>query len=124
MYSLTVLQERPPRAIKGYHSTTGVTEMMLNVVSFLEKMGSEAQWNEINMGQMESALAEAEIEGPVRSAILNKDAAGLQALMQQKLFNPIIVPGTEEEEDEEEGEDEPGEKDKRLSHSSLPAPQS
>lgn len=98
--------------------------MMLNVVSFLEKMGSEAQWNEINMGQMESALAEAEIEGPVRSAILNKDAAGLQALMQQKLFNPIIVPGTEEEEEEEEGEDEPGEKDKRLSHSSLPAPQS
>lgn len=97
---------------------------MLNVVRFLEKMGSDAQWNEISMDKMELALAEADIEGPVRSAILNKDVAELQVLMQQKLFNPIIVPGTEEEEEEEEGGDEPGEKDMRVSRSSSSAPQS
>jgi hypothetical protein len=96
---------------------------MLNVVRFLEKMGSDAQWNEISMEKMELALAEADIEGPVRSAILNKDGAELQALMQQKLFNPIIVPGTEEEEEEEDG-DEPAEKDMRLSHSPSSALQS
>ena len=97
---------------------------MLNVVRFLEKMGSDAQWNEISMEKMELALAEADIEGPVRSAILNKDGAGLQALMQQKLFNPIIVPGTEEEEEEEEDGDEPAERDMRLSHSPSSALQS
>ena len=97
---------------------------MLNVIRFLEKMGSDAQWNEISMDKMELALAEADIEGPARSAILNKDVAELQALMQQKLFTPIIVPGTEEEEEEEEDGDEPGEKDMRLSHFSSSAPQS
>lgn len=96
---------------------------MLNVVRFLEQMGGDARWNEISMDKMESALAEADIEGPVRSAILNKDVAELQVLMQQKLFNPIIVPGTEEEEEEEDG-DEPGEADMLLSHSSSSAPQS
>jgi pSer/pThr/pTyr-binding forkhead associated (FHA) protein len=96
---------------------------MLNVVRFLEKLGSDAQWDEISMDQMELALAEADIEGAARSAILNKDVAQLQALMQQKLFNPIIVPGTEEDEEEEEGVDEPGEKDMRLSRSSSAAPQ-
>lgn len=96
---------------------------MLNVVRFLEKMGSDAQWNEITMDKMDLALAEAGIEGPTRSAILNKDAAELQVLMQQKLFNPIIVPGTEEEEEEEEDGDEAGEKDMRLLRSSSSAPQ-
>lgn len=97
---------------------------MLNVVRFLEKMGSDAQWNEISMDKMELALAEADIGGPARLAILNKDAAELQAFMQQKLFTPIIIPGTEEEEEEEEDGDEPGEKDMRLSHPSSSAPQS
>lgn len=95
---------------------------MLNVVDFLEKMGSDAQWNEVSLAQMELALAEADIEGPARSAILNKDVAGLQALMQQKLLTPIIIPGTEEEEeDEEEDGDQPGEKDAHTSHYSSSA---
>jgi len=93
---------------------------MLNVIRFLEKMGSEAQWNDLAMDQMELALAKADIEGPVRSAILNKDVAGLQVLLQQKLFNPIIVPGTEEEEEEEEDGDEPVEKSVRHSFPSAP----
>jgi len=51
---------------------------------------------------------------------LNKDVAGLQVLLQQKLFNPIIVPGTEEEEEEEEDGDEPVEKSVRHSFPSAP----
>ena len=89
---------------------------MLNVIRFLEKMGSEAQWGKATMGEMELALAEADIGGPARSAILNKDVAQLQALLEQKEPVCMIIPGEEEEEDEE-GEDEPNEKDAR--HSSF-----
>jgi hypothetical protein len=93
---------------------------MLNVIRFLEKMGSEAQWNDIAMNKMELALAEADIESPFRTAILNKDAVQLQTLMQQKPLICYIEPG-----EEDEGEDEPGEKDDahRLSNSSFVSPQ-
>jgi len=97
---------------------------MLNVIRFLERMGSEAQWGKATMGEMELALAEADIGGPARSAILNKDIPELQALLQQKLLNPIILPGTEEEEEEEEDGDEPGEKDMRPPHPSSSGPRS
>jgi hypothetical protein len=91
---------------------------MLNVIRFLEKIGSEAQWNDIAMNKMELALAETDIEAPFRTAILNKDATHLQELMQQK---PLICYVEPAEEDEEEGEDEPGEKDNahRLSNFSF-----
>jgi|APAra7269096870_1048528.scaffolds.fasta_scaffold00157_8 hypothetical protein len=97
---------------------------MLNVVRFLEMMGSDAQWNEISMDKMELALTEAGIEGPARSAILNRDAAGLQVLLQQKEPICFVIPGEEEEEGEEEGEDELDKKGQRMdapyvSHSSL-----
>lgn len=98
---------------------------MLNVIGFLEKMGSDPQWNKISADQMQLALEEADIEGPARAAILNKDVAELQVLMQQKLFNPIIIPGTEEEEEEEQEDgDQPGEKDMRRSYFPSPTSQS
>lgn len=90
---------------------------MLNVIRFLEKMGSEAQWNGSATTQMDLALAETDIEEPIRSAILNRDIAQLQALLQQKDPVCMIIPG-EEEEEEEEGEDMPDE-DARLSSSLL-----
>jgi hypothetical protein len=84
---------------------------MLNVIRFLEKMGSEAQWNDLTMEKMELALAETDIEGPLRTAILNKDGAQLQQLLQQKPFVCMIEPG--EEEDEDQNEPKPGERDVR-----------
>lgn len=87
---------------------------MSNVIRFLESMGSSAQWGDATKDEMELALANAEVEGPLRSAILDKDVAQLQVLLQQKQLVGLIIPG-EEEEEEEEGEDEPGEKD--ASHS-------
>jgi hypothetical protein len=63
------------------------------------------------MEKMELALAETDIEGPLRTAILNKDGAQLQQLLQQKPFVCMIEPG--EEEDEDQNEPKPGERDVR-----------
>lgn len=88
---------------------------MSNVIRFLESMGSQAQWDSISKDNMEWALANAGIKGPLRLAILDKDVAGLQALLQQKpLLGYIELPFEEEEEEEEDGEQEPDEKDARL----------
>lgn len=95
---------------------------MLNVIRFLEKMGSEAQWSDIDPNHMELALAETNIEEPVRLAILSKDIEKLHVLLQQKESVCLIIPG--EGDEEEEGEDEPGEKDARRSSSFSLAPQS
>lgn len=90
---------------------------MLNVIRFLERMGSEARWDKDTMSETELALAEAEVESPFRSAILNRDVTQLQTLLQQKPFVGYVMPVEEpcEEEEEGEDEDEPGEKDARHS---------
>lgn len=82
---------------------------MSNVIRFLERIGSEARWGEVTRDEMELALAQTQVEDPHRSAILDKDIAQLQALLQQKPLISFIMPG-EEEEDEEEESDQPGEK--------------
>lgn len=93
---------------------------MSNVIRFLEKMGSEAQWGDTTTDEMELALMDAEVENPLRSAVLDKNAVQLRRLLQQEEPVCMIVPG--EEDEEEEGEDEPGEKDARhLSSLSLAA---
>lgn len=92
---------------------------MLNVIRFLESMGSEAQWDSITTDTMKLALENADVEDALRLAILDKDSARLQALLQQQpLIGYIELPCEEEEEEEDDGEDgdeEPGEKDARRS---------
>jgi hypothetical protein len=80
-------------------------------------MGSSAQWGDATKDEMELALANAEVEGPLRSAILDKDVAQLQVLLQQKPLVGFISPAEEpnEEDEEKEGEDEPSEKEARRS---------
>ena len=94
---------------------------MSNVIRFLESMGSEARWGDVTKDAMESALAIAEVEGPLRSAILDRDVGKLQVLLQQKPFASYIIPG-EEEEEEEEGGDEPGEEGGAKDTLSLSSP--
>jgi hypothetical protein len=86
---------------------------MSNVVDFLEKLGSEAQWRHASQEELELALAEADIAMPERSAILAKDASQLQVLMHQPAPFSVLVPPDEEEgeEDEENEGDEGGKKD-------------
>lgn len=78
---------------------------MSSVIRFLEKIGSEAQWGSATEGEMELALADAEVEGSLRSAILNKDVAQLQVLLAQKPLIGFVMPPGEEEEEEEGGEE-------------------
>ncbi|GLQ92844.1 hypothetical protein [Dyella acidisoli] len=85
---------------------------MLNVIRFLEKMGSEAHWRDANLDELEAALADAEVEAPMRSAILNKDGAELQALLHQPQFVSTVIPAVPEEEEDEEEDEEPGEQPK------------
>ena len=96
---------------------------MSNVIRFLESMGSEAQWGDVTRDAMELALANAEVEGPFRSAILDKDVSQLQVLLQQGPLIGYVIPDDDEEE-EDEGEDEPGKKDtlRSLSHTSVSQP--
>jgi hypothetical protein len=86
---------------------------MSDVVDFLEKLGSEAQWRNASQDELEVALAEAQITAPERSAILAGDASQLQVLMHQPEPFSILVPPDEEEgdEDEENEGDEGGKKD-------------
>lgn len=93
---------------------------MSNVIRFLERIGSEAQWGDITKEKLELALVDADVENSIRSAILDKDIAQLQALLQQKPLVGLIIPGEEEEEEEEE--EQPDEKDARRASFSL-APQ-
>jgi hypothetical protein len=86
---------------------------MSDVVDFLEKLGSEAQWRNASQEELEAALAESDIATPERLAILAGDAAQLQVLMHQPQPFSILVPPDEEEgdEDEENEGDEGGRKD-------------
>ncbi|GLQ46660.1 hypothetical protein GCM10007862_17110 [Dyella lipolytica] len=83
---------------------------MLSVVDFLERMGSDAQWRNASQDEVEIALAEAEVEAPLRDAILARDASKLEALLQQGPLIAMFVPPDEEEEGEEDDEDDSGEK--------------
>jgi len=75
---------------------------MLNVIRFLEKMGSDAHWRDANLDELEAALVDAEVEAPTRLAILNKNSTELQALLQQPQFISTVIPAVPEEEEEEE----------------------
>lgn len=84
---------------------------MSNVIRFLETLGREARWSDISRESMESALDDAAIENPLRSAILDKDAARLQWLLHRKTPVGYVIPGeedTDEQEDEQENEHEAG----------------
>jgi hypothetical protein len=56
---------------------------MSSVIDFLERVGGDAQWRTASHDEMELALAAAEVEMPLREAILAKDASKLEALLGQ-----------------------------------------
>lgn len=95
---------------------------MSRVIDFLEKMGTEARWRSASQDEIKTALFEAGIEMPIRSAILTKDASELRALLGQVELiayqTPTPAPAPQEipqkpgqpkpekEEEEEEGDPE------------------
>ena len=83
---------------------------MSSVIDFLERVGSDAQWRTASHDEIELALAAAQIEVPLREAILAKDASKLEALLGLTPQLGMFVPPDEEEEGEEdEEEDDSGE---------------
>jgi hypothetical protein len=100
---------------------------MASVIDFLEKMGSEAQWRNASHDEIELALDKTEIETPMCSAILSKNASEVQALLRQipligfQVPSPTPLPDEEEEQegdDEDSDEDEPS-KDVHYSPAAL-----
>jgi hypothetical protein len=100
---------------------------MSSVIDFLERVGSDAQWRTASQDEIELALAAAEIEMPLRAAILANDASKLEALLGQAPQLGSMVP-PDEEEGEEDEEDDAGEKPQlksisdSLFHPSLQQP--
>jgi hypothetical protein len=83
---------------------------MSSVIDFLERVGSDAQWRTASHDEIELALAAAEIEVPLREAILAKDPSKLEALLGQVPQLGMMTLPDEEEEGEEDEEDDAGEK--------------
>jgi hypothetical protein len=54
---------------------------MSSVVDFLEKMGSEAHWRYASQDAIQTALTNAGVDAPVRTAILARNADAVQALL-------------------------------------------
>jgi len=79
---------------------------MSDVIDFLERMGQDAQLRHASQGDVEQALVDAQIEPPLRAAILAKDSAQLQTMlgMDEDPPPPIQMPSEEDEEDETEEE--------------------
>ncbi|GLQ96199.1 hypothetical protein [Dyella mobilis] len=66
---------------------------MSTVVDFLEKMGSDARLRHASRDEVELALIQADIAGPMSDAILAENAALVRALLgQAKTSNSILTP--------------------------------
>jgi hypothetical protein len=84
---------------------------MQDIIDFLEKIGSKAFLRDASQEDMEIALNETNIEEPIRTAILNKDANRLQVLLHQlPVFGSMIPSVPDEEGEDEETGDEPEQK--------------
>ncbi|WP_233841825.1 hypothetical protein [Dyella sp. 2HG41-7] len=90
---------------------------MLSVIEFLEKMGSDAQWLNASQEDVQLALEAENIDESVRSAIINRDAEALYALLHSSTLMSTMIPGAPDEEEEEDEEEEPNEKPSGVRHS-------
>ncbi|WP_266170904.1 hypothetical protein [Dyella subtropica] len=86
---------------------------MSDVIEFLEKIGQDATLRHASPEDMELAMRDAQIDAPLSSAMLARDASELQTLLNLRpmfAFQADPVPGEEEEqpgkeEDPDEGDD-------------------
>lgn len=88
---------------------------MSDVIDFLERMGQDASLRHGSVDEMELALANAQLEPELQSAILADDLSQLHALLGRSPLYSMQVPA---EEDEEEGEGE-GDEDGGMDEDAL-----
>ncbi|OOG64730.1 hypothetical protein B0E46_04780 [Rhodanobacter sp. B04] len=75
---------------------------MSNVIDFLEKMGQDAQLRHASAGEVELALAHAQLDPELQMAILAKDQQQLEAILGKEPMCCLLFPVKEGEEDSEE----------------------
>lgn len=78
---------------------------MTDVIEFLEKMGSDAQFHQGSRDQVALALMETGIAPEVQLALIAKDQSRLEQLLGQVPLCAVFLPGKQEEEEEGEGDD-------------------
>ena len=90
---------------------------MSKVIEFLATLGQDAQWRDASPQELTQALAMAQIDAPLCSAILAKDASQLQDLLGLRPMFYVQMPAEEEEQEDEGEENEEEPKARRASGS-------
>ncbi|MDE2154427.1 MAG: hypothetical protein KGJ32_00815 [Xanthomonadaceae bacterium] len=75
---------------------------MSNVVDLLERMGRDAQLRHASQGEVELALAEAQIDPELQAAIIAKNQRQLEALLGRGSLCCLMLPAKEGEDDDSE----------------------
>ena len=93
---------------------------MSNIVDFLEMFGCDARLRHMSDQELNEALALAGIDPQVRTAVVGRDQAALEALLGAATNVCCLINKPDDEEDEEEEEDEEDENDEaRSSHADV-----
>lgn len=88
---------------------------MSNVIQFLESMGRDASSSRLTAAGYAEVLAKLDVAPEARDALLQRDAAALNALLggrNQILF--ALLPVDPDKQGEEQPQDEPAEPDQRV----------
>lgn len=78
---------------------------MLDVLDFLEQLGTDARFRHASPDHLKLALSGMPIEQPVREAVLAADVARVRALAGKAAIFSILMPGREDDEEEREDEE-------------------
>lgn len=85
---------------------------MMDAIDFFEKVGQDARLRYATSGELEDALARAELDPAIQAAIVNDDAQQLRALLGARRQLCCLIEKPEEgEEEDEDAEDEDGDED-------------
>ncbi|MGH8186125.1 MAG: hypothetical protein ACREUC_06155 [Steroidobacteraceae bacterium] len=96
---------------------------MMDAIDFFEKVGQDARLRYATSGELEDALARAELDPAIQAAIVNDDARQLRALLGARTQLCCLIEKPEEgEEEDEDDEDEDGEDDGDDLKSRVAAP--
>lgn len=85
---------------------------MSNVISFLERMGRDAQLRHASHDELELVLTGAGIDSELHAAILTKDQTRLEVLLGSVNVCCMVNPVKEDE--DEEGEESPSKDDEEV----------
>lgn len=84
----------------------------MDAIDFFEKVGQDARLRYATSGELEDALARAELDPAIQAAIVNDDAQQLRALLGARTQLCCLIEKPEEgEEEDEDAEDEDGDED-------------